>query len=158
MENNVLGKYVNWIKITFLVFTIMFLGIFTILFVFYYLSNFTNNILLGFSIFVGVVALLFLAGFIYFVIRKVNAISAVDNKIILKDYKSREIDINEVKEVKYTYDRMGLHSFTHALKTGTIEFHMKNMEVISITEIKDVRIAVANVRNYIYVQKQNNKK
>ncbi len=158
MENSVLGKYVNWIKVTFLVFTVLFLGGFAVLFYFYFLSDFSNMVLLGFSIFMGVVALLFLAGFIYFVIRKVNAITVDKDKIILKDYKTREIDINEVKEVKYNYDIMGLHSFTHALKTGTMEFHMKDMTVISITEIKDVRIAVANVRNYIAEQKQKNKK
>lgn len=86
-------------------------------------------------------------------IKKKDAIIVKDKKVIVREYKEKEIDFTDIKEINYRLESKG--RYQSATKTGEIRFILNSGEKIKVTDLMNVKETCNVLNNLVFESKEN---
>lgn len=142
----VIGKRIKWVKYFLLVVLLSMIGVDS--FELYCILNSKvkdSTLYIIFFIILGLIIILGVFTLLEF-IKKNNAILIDDDKVIINIYKKHIVSFNEIKDIRYIYNRspkIGQY------QSGNIIFTLKNGGFIKVNDIKDVKNTTIQLRNMV---------
>ena len=110
-----------------------------------------DNLLIIMTIIVAFVTILMLVFTILNFMKKSDAITINENRVIVKNYKTTIIQFTDIQDIRYKLagtKKNGSYSLGY-YTYGTIIFKLKNEEVIFVNDIKNVKNVCAKLNEII---------
>ena len=139
----IIGKRIKWKKILLLISTFLFL--FVTLFEFVSLANSKkeDNFLIITCVLLLLISLLLLTFTILSFLKKNNAILIKDDNLIIRNYKEKIINFDDIIDIKYTLNYSNRVGF---FKSGVITLYLSDNSKIKVSDILDVSTTCQNLR------------
>lgn len=146
-----IGVRIKWIKILILFNFIMFSCVEYWLLYSVIKGEHPDNLLIIMTIIVAFVTILMLVFTILNFMKKSDAITINENRVIVKNYKTTIIQFTDIQDIRYKLagtKKNGSYSLGY-YTYGTIIFKLKNEEVIFVNDIKNVKNVCAKLNEII---------
>lgn len=150
----VIGKQIKWIKYALIILLICFTAVDVWLFYSLTQSKNPDRMLIIMPYVVLAITVFLLVCSILEFIKKTDVIFIKDNKVIIKIYKTKELNFEDIKDIKYCLNSGGGRLFNTTYKSGKIIFVLKDNKKIKVDNIKDVEIVCSSLRNLVLKEKQ----